>query len=377
MGTVSAKLSTEHKRFHGLDALRAVAMSLGILLHATLPYFDTSGVWPSQGTNSTILWGLFEFIHIWRMPLFFVLSGFFAGLIVQRRSWRAFQSHRVRRIALPLLIFAPLIAFAMPHIFSFGWVGNFTDLIYPEIYFNPWHLWFLIYVLWFVLLMSIWRIISSVFSRVIPIVGKSCHSPVKSSLTAFFSKVPLLFVITLVILMILLESTELHENSVVSFAYFLFGYGLYSRQNLIEMMKQYSHLYLAVGTIGFALYLYIAPQVTKIYTSGQEDPGLGLLYVILKGTCAVTFSFGLIGLAEAKIRAKNDKVRLIADSSYWIYLIHLPIVTLISFAMFKSPLPAEIKFLIAVSGTSTISFITYQLFVRKTFVGVLLNGRRL
>ena len=225
--------------------------------------------------------------------------------------------------------------------------------------------------------MSIWRIISSLFSRVIPVAGKSFHLPVQSGLTPFFSKVPVLFVITLAILMILLDSTELHENPVASFAYFLFGYGLYTRHDLIEMMKQYSHLYLAVGAIGFALYLYIAPQVTRIYTSGQEDPGLGVLYVILKGTCAVTFSFGLIGLAEGKIRAKNDKIRLIADSSYWIYLIHLPIVTLISFAMFKSPLLAEIKFLIAVSGTSIISFVTYQLFVRKTFVGVLLNGRRL
>ena len=63
-------------RYYGLDALRAVAMALGIVLHAALPYFNTYEKWPSDDGESLAIWVVFEFIHIWRMPLFFILGGF-------------------------------------------------------------------------------------------------------------------------------------------------------------------------------------------------------------------------------------------------------------------------------------------------------------
>ena len=40
-------------RYHGLDGLRAFAMLLGIVLHATLPYFAL-GAWPQ---NSYFVYG--------------------------------------------------------------------------------------------------------------------------------------------------------------------------------------------------------------------------------------------------------------------------------------------------------------------------------
>jgi hypothetical protein len=39
-------------RYYGLDALRAVAMALGIVLHASLPYFNTFELWPSDDGES-------------------------------------------------------------------------------------------------------------------------------------------------------------------------------------------------------------------------------------------------------------------------------------------------------------------------------------
>ena len=59
-------------RYHGLDALRALAMAMGIVLHAALPYFFTDGFWPADDHSKPIK-AIFEFIHIWRMPVFFIL----------------------------------------------------------------------------------------------------------------------------------------------------------------------------------------------------------------------------------------------------------------------------------------------------------------
>ena len=64
------------ERFHGLDAVRGIAMFLGIVLHASLPYIEglPKGLWPSEKNTSNIIAIIFEFIHICRMQIFFILS---------------------------------------------------------------------------------------------------------------------------------------------------------------------------------------------------------------------------------------------------------------------------------------------------------------
>ena len=52
-------------RYHGLDALRGLAMMLGIVLHAALPYVepytwdDFSTYWPQDSDASFVIWGSF------------------------------------------------------------------------------------------------------------------------------------------------------------------------------------------------------------------------------------------------------------------------------------------------------------------------------
>ena len=49
-----------------------------------------------------MLGALVAFIHGFRMPLFFVLSGFFTAMLWQRRGARGLAKHRAKRILLPL-----------------------------------------------------------------------------------------------------------------------------------------------------------------------------------------------------------------------------------------------------------------------------------
>ena len=134
-------------RYHGLDGLRAFAMLLGIVLHATLPYFAL-GAWPQNsyflyGDNfSEPLYALFEFIHVWRMPVFFLLAGFFANLVLARRSFAYFYKDRLKRIVIPLVIFGVAMHFIMVGIFNYGYIGNFnlTKPLNSDFFFSFWHL---------------------------------------------------------------------------------------------------------------------------------------------------------------------------------------------------------------------------------------------
>lgn len=69
-------------------------------------------------------------------------------------------------------------------------------------------------------------------------------------------------------------------------------------------------------------------------------------------------------------------MRYVADSSYWMYLVHLPIVVWLQVAVAEINAPWWLKLAGVTLATIAIALVTNDLFVRSTFVGALLNGRR-
>ncbi len=99
MSTENASLA----RRSDLDALRAVAMLLGIVLHATLSFFPSFWAVSDRQQNAA-LGVVFFALHGFRMPVFFVMSGFFSAMLLHRRGRGALVTHRFRRVFLPLLL---------------------------------------------------------------------------------------------------------------------------------------------------------------------------------------------------------------------------------------------------------------------------------
>ena len=101
------------ERLHALDSLRAIMMMLGIVLHSSNTYViaDYGASWPLKdpGSTSLIMDWLSSFIHAFRMPIFFVVAGFFASLLFHERSATKMIKNRVNRILLPFLIFVVVL----------------------------------------------------------------------------------------------------------------------------------------------------------------------------------------------------------------------------------------------------------------------------
>jgi len=90
-------------RRHDLDALRAAAMLLGIALHSALSF----GIlpWIVQDSRQHEAFGWFvAAVHGFRMPVFFVMSGFFTAMLWRRRGLGSLVWQRSRRVLLPCLI---------------------------------------------------------------------------------------------------------------------------------------------------------------------------------------------------------------------------------------------------------------------------------
>ncbi len=90
-------------RRNDLDALRAFAMILGIALHASLAFFPS--YWMVLDTRQGPGFGVFfSAVHGFRMPLFFVMCGFFSAMLLRTRGRWSLVKHRFRRVLLPLLL---------------------------------------------------------------------------------------------------------------------------------------------------------------------------------------------------------------------------------------------------------------------------------
>ena len=108
--TMTAALpSAPNDRRHDLDALRAFAMLLGIALHAAIPYAP-GFPWALRDSQSSDLFALlFMAIHGFRMPLFFLISGFLTVMVWRQKGMRALLRQRLIRILLPPRLPAMLI----------------------------------------------------------------------------------------------------------------------------------------------------------------------------------------------------------------------------------------------------------------------------
>ena len=108
-----------------------------------------------------------------------------------------------------------------------------------------------------------------------------------------------------------------------------------------------------------------------------DDPSTNALVVnFLQAAFAWLMSFGSIGIFRQFLSRENRTMRYVSDSSYWLYLAHLPLVLLGQWIVKDMPMPALLKFVGITVLTSALLLITYEYGVRYTAIGRLLNGPR-
>lgn len=100
-------------RYHALDRVRALAMLLGVVYHALLFRMMVGGGNPAEfmsPTSPSKILG--DWLHSFRMPLFFVIAGFFGRMMLVKYGTKEFLRRRWTRIGLTLAIglvtFGPL-----------------------------------------------------------------------------------------------------------------------------------------------------------------------------------------------------------------------------------------------------------------------------
>ena len=188
-----------------MDNLRALAMLAGVLFHAALAYSPLMHRYWLTADPSNSVWidVVAWFLHLFRMPLFFVVAGFFAALLVNRRGIGGMLKNRVARVLLPLVIFWPLVYGALGVLTlramstmrqpspMLAFLQQHSDL--PRQAPTMAHLWFLSYLMYFYILVWVvsaleWKLPAQWFARLRPglVVGVAplIMAPALASVTA-------------------------------------------------------------------------------------------------------------------------------------------------------------------------------------------------
>lgn len=381
-------------RLHGLDAVRGYALLLGVIFHATMSFIAGHSIWLVTDTHRTpVLGAVFFASHTFRMTTFFLIAGFFARMSFHKRGARGFILERLKRIGVPLVVGWPLIIVSILLAAGYGVyvaTGTFPTKPPPSPPGSPGafpltHLWFLyVLLLLYAATLSIRGLIARMDpqdrlrARVDSLVRGVVESPAAPLMLAAPTAVALyVYPAWLPWFGVPTPDGNLVPNLPAAVQFFLaFGFGwlVHRQPGLMQVWTRRWALNLGAGALliaGLLSHLGLEPVVTPP-APGFERAALALGY----GLTVWTLTFGVIGAALRFLADPSPVRRYIADSSYWIYLVHLPLVIALQAAVSRLDWPWEVKFAAVLVIGFAVMFATYELLVRHTFVGAILNGRR-
>ncbi len=330
------------------------------------------------------------------MALFFLVAGFFSHMTFHGKGAKAFLKSRFVRIVIPFAVFW----FVLRPLLVSGWIIGaesmqgeadiLKGLVFgfaslgqlPAGLFVGTHLWFLYYLMLVTVIALTLRLIVSLHAPL-----QSKLSEMADAVTAWIARsrlaLPVVSIPTASCLWFMshwgLDTPDkvlTPDLSVlfIYFGFFLFGWMLHRSRGLIEEFARLTWGRFALVVIA------VAGSITLI--GYERNSGLEH-YTLVKAAFVLSYAVMMwslialtIGLFKRFLDRHSAAVRYVADASYWLYLVHLPIVVWLQVAFAELPLHWSLKLISISTLTILVSLLLYDLFVRSTFIGATLNGRR-
>jgi hypothetical protein len=382
-------------------------MLLGIVLHVGLAY--TGGPWIVRDGAVGGVGLALGAIHGFRMQLFFLLSGFFTAMLWRRRGLRDMLRQRAARIALPLLVgsltIVPLVWASISWAAAVQGGAAGTAPVqgageHPPLAVLRWllfrfplfhHLWFLWFLCWMVAGMALVITLcpASIGMRVRAWLSREQRGGAEfwiASAGALIWLVPLT-VLTHALMAPSREGPDFGANTstgllplpgVLAHYALFFAFGAVLEQvprGLLRFSRRWlAALLLAVVLVPVGMsFSFDAPwtraAVPQPWAHAAVSWALHALY-------AWTACIAAIGLFGRLMPTESRIARYVADSSYWLYLAHLPLVVAGQVLLLRVPWPPLVKFVVLLVASTALLLASYALLVRHTAVGRLLNGPR-
>ena len=130
-----------------------------------------------------------------------------------------------------------------------------------------------------------------------------------------------------------------------------------------------SSLGIVAALLGYSIWYWL-------HSTGTET----VLGVLASAWCLALamwlFVFGVIGTFFRVLERPVPWIRYLADSSYWLYLVHMPVLLGFQIAVAETGWPPAVKMLVVLAASVATLLGSYHVLVRPTWIGAILNGRK-
>jgi len=323
MSTVPAQ------REYFLDSIRAWLMLLGIPFHISLIY--SSHVWHVNSAESSWWLTLFnDFIHSFRMQVFFVISGYFSYMLFLRYPLKRWWKVRVERVGIPMLTAIPLLT--LPQFIMLQYVKGKADTWHNLSLYEKYNTlaWELISHLWFLLVLVVMTTICLwLFSRI--------RRHLSTRTETFFAniswgKLSILFLLLGIAYAALRRTLLMVYSPILSDGLF----------NFVVMQTLFYLPFFMIGALAF-----VHPKLKALFTTPSRGCTLGaaLAFVayllnqrygsgdawMYETESVITMLLGLwmvnvvFALGHRLLNFKSARVTYFVNASLFIYLVHHPL----------------------------------------------------
>ena len=418
------------ERYHGLDFVRAIAMLLGVVLHVTVFFMPPAAytgffTWAAGEYHGDVLnYAASHTIHLFRMQLFFLMAGFFAELVIERKGLVHLVIDRSKRILIPFLagaiIGVPILEMVVHFpLFSnkldgMGLFEQFQSLILwgtfsekPSFHHAGLaHYWFLYYLLIHYIFHALLKTSLSSFMKPIrQFMGKVLAFTIQRKYGfILLGALAFPFHYALPDLFFWPTGLETAINDIAYYAlFYVVGAVLYDNRHLLQLLANQSWRYLLIS-IPFLLYIHepshrlhgSASVITDITTwslfesktwefTGWRLWSEGIFFggwkkiiiVFIRVQLCWLLCFAFIGLAQRYLNRPSAFIRYLTDSAYWVFWIHLPI----TFGFSKLVLQIEslnslTKCYLVLVVSLIVIYWSYNVLVRYSLLGDYFMGKR-
>ncbi len=373
------KAAVERQNY--VDWLRVGAMGL-LLFYHTGRLFDEPA-WHIKNAVLNIPIHIFNrFLDIWHMPLFFMLAGASVWFAFGKRSAGQFAGERVLRLLVPLvfgmlIIVPPQVYYE--RIFDGNFSGSFTAW-YPNTFQGAYsmdnaasgnlswhHLWFLVYLFVFSLLLVV----------VFRYFRAEKRKALISRLASFFAKPGAIFLPAVLLVIINVPLRPIYgggnqnlindwANFLFYIAIFFFGFMLVSEGRFLQTIRRTRYVTLAIAIL---LTLVIALLDSETFTFSGSD----LVMLIVYPIACWSWLMAIIGIGSLLLNFNNRFLNYANEAVLPVYILHQTLIIVIGFYVIQWGTGTAPKYFFIVLATLLGSLAVYEV-VRRINVTRFLFG---
>lgn len=356
-------------RRYDIDSLRVIAFALLIFYHVGMFFVP----WSFHTKNSVIYEGTvfpMLFLNQWRLALLFVISGMGTYYALTKRSAIQFAIERHKRLLIPLIV--GMIFVVPPQVYferldKGQFSGSYFDFwpkeafigSYPEGNISWHHLWFILYLL----------IFSMVMLPAFLYLRKHPEAWLIRKLRAVVSKAfgLYIFIIPLFLWQLFLAPYFPQTNGLINDWYnlvnyctfFFFGYLLISlKDSFWDAVTKNRMKFLISGIIGFPLLMCLW------YVIG-DFPFKSEVQALVKVFNAWSWILTLIGYAAIYLNKPSKIVAYGNEAVYPFYILHQTIIIALGYYLKSVDIGFFPKFSIMIIGTFAITWVIYEFGIRR------------